>query len=55
MACVDETAENVKRLSAARDSASDSERADAVRELRQEQTKVCIVKNSIYYMSDMYM
>ena len=41
-ACVDKTAENVKRLSAARDSASDAERADAVRELRQEQTKVII-------------
>ena len=38
--CVEETSSNVARLSAARDSASNSDRADVVRELRKEQTKV---------------
>ena len=38
--CVDETAANVSRLSAARDAASSADRDETVRQLRKEQTKV---------------
>ena len=40
--CVDETSANVSRLSAARDMET-SNRDEIVRQLRKEQTKVCIL------------